>query len=175
VIAWLGLFFGWCARERVRADGPWAQPAISLVLVFVGIVLAPCGLYFYLVHPAWAWLYLVDASKVPRFVAITVVVAQAGALILGYYGAAKLVRSGRELILRFALPGAASVWLLLAILLRGRIGIYGSYAAFKEGYARPLMDVKLGYVLIAVVVGAGAAAAVVAYELSRDSKRAAAR
>jgi hypothetical protein len=175
VIAWLGLFFGWCARERVRADGPWAQPAISLVLVFVAIVVAPCGLYFYLVHPAWSWLYLVDDAKVPGFVAVTVVVAQAGALVLGYYGAAKLVRSGREPVLRFGLPGVAAFLLLMMILLRGRIGTYGSYVAFKEGYSRPLMDVKLGYVLIAVVIGAGAAAAVVAYELVRDGRRAAAR
>jgi predicted acyl esterase len=57
----------------------------------------------------------------------------------------------------------------------GRIGTYGSYVAFKEGYSRPLMEVKLGYVLIAVVIGAGAAAAFVTYELFRDGKRAAAR
>jgi hypothetical protein len=175
VIGWLGLFFGWCARERLRVDGPWSQPSISLVLLFAGMILAPGAVYFYLVHADWSWLYLIDSRKVPRFAVLTIVVLHAGALVSGFYAAGRLVRAGRELWLRLALPGYAVVLLMIMLLARGRIGRYGTYEQFKGGSALPLFDVKLGYVLIAAVIGAGAAAAVVAWELYRDGRRAASR
>jgi hypothetical protein len=167
--------FGWCARERARADGPWAQPAITLVLLFLGMVLAPASLYFYLVHPAWSWLYLVDPARVPRVVVLTVLAAQAAALMGGYYGAARLVRAGKEIGLRIGLAAGAVVLLVLLLLARGRITSYGSYAQYHDGQALGIMAVKLGYVLIAVVIGSSSAAAVVAWELYRDGRRAAAR
>jgi hypothetical protein len=159
----------------VKADGPWSQPAISLVLLFLGIVVAPGTLYFYLVHPGWAWLYLVDPARMPRVAVIPVLAAHAGALVGGYYLAARLVRTGQELPLRIGLASAVAVLALAALLLRNRLFRYGTYEQFKVGRALPLMEVKLGYVLIAVCVGAAAAASVVAIELVRDGRRAAAR
>ncbi len=159
----------------MRVDGPWSQPSISLVLLFGAMILAPCAIYFYLAHSDWSWLYLIDSAKVPRLALITVLAAQAGALVGGYYGAARLVRSGKEPILRVALPAVAALLLLLLLVLRRRITHYGTYEQFQSGHALPILDVKLGYVLIAVLIGVGAAAAVVAYELYRDGRRAAAR
>lgn len=174
-ITWLGCFFGWCARERVRADGPWSQPAISLVLLFLGIIVAPGTLYFYFAHPAWSWLYLFDPSRMPRVAVLTMLIASAGAYLGGYYLAGRLVRAGKELELRIGLASALAVIALVALLLRRRLLHYGSYAQYKAGQALPIMEVKLGYVLIAVLAGAGTAAAVVALELVRDGRRAVAR
>ena len=169
------MFFGWCARDRLRNDGPWSQPAISLVLLFLAMIVAPCTFYFYLAHSDWSWLYLVDSARVPRLAVITVLAAQAGALVGGYYGACKLVKAGKDVALRLALPGYACVVLILMLVFRARLTHYGTYAQFHGGRALPILDVKLGYVLIAVLIGVGAAAGVVAYELLRDSRRAAAR
>ena len=169
------MFFGWCARERLRVDGPWSQPAISLVLLFLAMILAPCAFYFYLAHADWSWLYLVDPAKVPRLAVVPVLAAQGGALVGAYYGASKLVRAGKELALRITLGSFGGVLLVLMLILRRRLTHYGTYEQFRAGQALPLLDVKLGYVLIAVCIGAGAAAAVVAYELTRDGKRAVAR
>ncbi len=72
----------------MRADGAWSQPAISIVALFIGMILAPCGIYFYLAHPAWSWLYLVNPSRVPRIAVITIVAAYAAAVIGAYYGGA---------------------------------------------------------------------------------------
>ncbi len=139
------------------------------------MILAPCALYFYLAHPDWSWLYLVDSARVPRLAVITVLAAQGGALVGGYYGAAKLVRGGKEVALRFTLAGAGALILILMLFLRARLTHYGTYAQFHGGRALPILDVKLGYVLIAVLIGVGAAAGVVGYELLRDGRRAAAR
>lgn len=175
MILWLGTFFGFCARERVKADGPWSQPAISLVLLFLVMIIVPGALYFYLAHPSWSWLYLFNPAKMPRVAVFTVLVGHAGALVGGYTLAGRLVRAGQELPLRIGLASAVAVIVLIALLLRGRLLHYGTYAQWKAGQALPLMSVKLGYVLIAVLIGAGAAAAVVAIELLRDGRRAMAR
>src|SRR5215470_15592182 len=77
---WLGGFFAFCARARIRQAGPWAQPSLALVGTFVAILLAPATVYLYLAHPDWAWLYLVDPEHVPRLVVVPIVAMSAAAL-----------------------------------------------------------------------------------------------
>jgi hypothetical protein len=145
------------------------------VALFAAIILAPATAYLYLAYPDWSWLYLVDAGHVPRLMVIPVVAAGAGALAAGYYGAARLLRVARRRTLPALLAGAAGVALLVGLLLRGRLLSAGSYGEFHAGRAVPLADVKLGYALAAVLVGVGAAALVVAWELWRDGRRVALR
>jgi hypothetical protein len=145
------------------------------VLLFLAMIVAPCTFYFYLAHPDWSWLYLVDSARVPRLAVVPVLAAQSAALIGAYYGACKLVKAGKEVALRLSLPGYACVVLILMLILRARLTHYGTFAQFHGGRALPILDVKLGYVLIAVLIGIAAAAGVVAYELLRDGRRAAAR
>jgi hypothetical protein len=146
-----------------------------LVLLFWAMILTPCSFYLYLAHADWSWLYLVDSARVPRLAIIPVLAVQGGALVGGYYGAAKLVRSGKEPMLRYGVPAAAAVVFVLMLILKGRLTHYGTYAQYHGGRALPILDVKLGYVLIAVVIGVGAAALFVSLELLRDGRRAAAR
>src|SRR5689334_8514307 len=67
VIALVNLLFGigfaLIARDRLKADGPFASPAFPLVALHAGAVVMPVALYFYSVHPAWAWMYWVDPHK----------------------------------------------------------------------------------------------------------------
>ena len=112
----------------------------------------------------------------PRLAVVPVVAAGIAALAAGYYGAARLVREARDRrILPAALAGIGMVTLLLGFLARGRLLRYGSYLDYHAGRALPLSEVKLGYVLVAVLVGTVAAAAFVAWELWRDARRATAR
>ena len=170
---WLGAMFAWCAAARIRADGPWAQPAISLVALFAGIVLAPMTAYGYLAHPDWAWLYLVDPRRVPRLFVIPAVAAAAAALIGGYHGMARLItaRVRRRHVLA-ALVGPGVLAFMLLLIMRGRVLSYGSYEAFHKGRAASLFQVKLGFVLVALVVGLTVAAVYVAWELRRDGRKA---
>jgi hypothetical protein len=175
--ACLGLGFALCARDRLRSGGPFASPAFPLVGTFVGVVLAPITLYLYLAHPAWSWMYLVDPTRVPGLLAFTLLLAHAGAALGGWYLGARLIRAGKrqEQIATYSLAGAALILLVLVSLAWGRIGRYGTYDEFHDGRALSLVEVKLGYVLVALTFGIAIAAGFVALELMRDSRRVRAR
>lgn len=167
----LGLAFALCARDRVRADGPFSAPAFLMVLAFVGAILVPTTLYLYLAHPAWTWMYVVDPAKVPGLALLPLLVAHGGAVVLGWWIGSRLVAAGRARAVASAAAGGGALVLLGVALSWGRLGRYGSYDDFVDGRALPIMDVKLGYVLVAVLIGVTAAAGFTAYELVRDSRR----
>jgi hypothetical protein len=169
--ACLGLGFALCARDRLRADGPFAFPAFPLVAAFAAIVVAPIALYLYAVHPAWSWMYLVDPISLPGLLVVPLVALHVGALLGGFYLGGRLVRAGREQPLRWTLFAAPVVLLVITALSWGRLGRYGSHAEFHDGRALPLMDVKLGYVLLGAMLGMAAAAGFTVVELLRDSRR----
>jgi hypothetical protein len=171
----VGMVFALCARDRVRADGPFAAPAFLLVMSFVGLIVVPIGLYLYLAHPAWTWMYLVDPREVPALAAIPFAVIHGGALIAAWYAAARLIRVNRQRLVAYLIGGGLAALLLASLLLRHRLLSYGTYAEFRRGTTLALMDVKLGYVLVTLVLGVGAALGFVALELFRDSRRVRAR
>jgi len=155
----------------VKADGLFAAPAFPLVAIFIAVVLTPIALYLYLAHPAWSWMYLVDPGDVPGLAIVPLLVVHGGFVVAGWYVAGRLIRTGREKQARYGLLGATLVVLLAIALGWGRIGHYGSYRDFHGGRAIDIFDVKLGYVLVGVALGIGAAAGYVALELVRDSRR----
>ncbi len=168
--------FAYCASARIRADGPWAQPPFTLVAIYAAIVLAPATAYLYLAYPDWSWLYLVDSRRVPRLFVVPAVTGAAAALLGGWYAVARLI-SGRvppRQVLA-ALAGTLLVGVALATLLRDRLFHHASYPAYHAGEAVSLFAVKLGYVLVAMGVGMGAAAAHVAWVIWRDGRRASPR
>jgi hypothetical protein len=170
--AGFGLLFAQCARERVRADGPFASPAFPLVMMFFGLIAMPTSLYLYWAHPAWSWMYLLDPRHVPAIMVVPVVVVQLGTLMGAWLLGAALIRADKDRVLLTALLGMVAVLAGLGLLLSERIGAYGSFQVFAAGAAVGLLEVKLGYVLIAILLGLGAAAAFVAVELLRDGRRA---
>lgn len=159
----------------MRAEGPFASPAFPLVAIFVGVILTPVTLYLYLAHPAWSWMYLVDPSGVPGLAMVSILVAHGGMTLAGWYGGVRLVRARKEQIGLYLLGGGALVLLVTVVAAWGRVGRYGTYGEFHDGRALALMEVKLGYVLVALLFGVGAAAGFVALELMRDSRRVRAR
>jgi hypothetical protein len=175
ILLWLGAAFGWCARERLRADGLWAQPSLGLVGSFILLVVWPTGAYFYLVHPSWSWLFLVDPDRLPGLVVLTIMALHAAVLLGAFALAGWLVRTGRDALLRWGVLAMPVLIVLAIVLLRARLFSYGSYRDFQAGQSVPIFDVKLGYVLVAIWLGAMAAAAVVGWELTKDGRRAASR
>lgn len=159
----------------MRADGAFASPSFVMVAMFCGLLAMPAALYLYLAHPAWSWLYLVDPARLPGFLVAPVIVVQGGALIGAWMLGAMLIRAGRVRILVGSLAGLFVLLGGLGLALSPRIGAYGSYEVFAAGAAVGLLEVKLGYVLIAILLGLGAGAAFVAVELLRDARRARAR
>ena len=173
---WLGGLFALCASPRLRADGLWPHPAVLLPVLYALIVLAPLTAYLVLAYPGWSWLYLAPAERVPALAVIPAVGAAVAALIAGWAAVGRLVVLGvaRRRLLA-GLAGGAGLVALLAFLARHRLAVVGTYAEVHEGGGRPLFAVKLGYVLIALVIGAAAAAIFVATELRRDARKASVR
>jgi hypothetical protein len=170
---WLGGFFAWCARARIRLAGPWAQPALLLVASFAAILVVPATAYLYLAHPDWSWLYWVDPGRVPPIAVVPVCAAALAALTLGWWGGGRLlVRAADARVLPGALLGLLGLGVGAGFLVRARLGADGTFADFAAGRALPIFEVKLGYVLIAIAVGQAAAAAFLGWELVRDGRKA---
>ncbi len=153
------------------AQGVFAPPASFLLLMYVGMVVAPITLYLYAAHPSWTWMYMLNPTKVPSFSLIPLVALHCTALIVGWYLGGKLVLAQREKIARSIALAGVVISLAGVVLFWGRLGRVGSFEEFSQGRALALMDVKLGYVLVPLAIASTASAIFVIVELLRDSRR----
>jgi len=135
--------------------------------MFVG----PVTLYLYAAHPAWSWMYLIEPGTIPGLFVLPMTVGQSVAILLAWYVGGILIRTGRQRALAWSALAGVFLALLLAAVGHHRLGSYGSYEDFATGHTLGLMDVKLGYVLIAIVLGTVAAGGYLSLELLRDSRR----
>ena len=123
-------------REEVRhsADPVWRMEAFLAYALFVGFVLVPTVLYFYVFHGDWFLLYWVDTELAPWFWGILVLLAVAGLGALGFRLGAALCRANRER----AIHRIAVVTFVLALgvwpLAWRRLSLVGSYRQFTRDY-----------------------------------------
>ena len=167
----MGLIFLWCASDRVRADGPFAPPAFSLMVLFTAVVSVPLVLYLQWSHPQWSWLYAVSPDRLRGLWVVPVMALASGGGILAWCLGSIPVRRGNRRFLLWALGIGGIALVLSSLLLSGRLGVYGSQESFLAGTAPGLMQVKLGYIMMVLFAGIAAASVFVAVELMRDSRR----
>lgn len=168
----LGVAFALCGRERIRIDGPFAPPAFWLVLIFAGVILVPLAFYLYIAHPAWTWMYAVDPEAVPSILLLPLLVGHGVVFVGGWLVGAKLVRAHKTKHAFYGVLGTSLLLVVMVLVFWGRLGRYGTYQEFVDGRSLHLMEVKLGYVLIVILLGLGAAAVMTALQLVHDSRRA---
>lgn len=168
----LGLAFALAARGRIRADGAYASPAFAVALAHIGLVVAPLGLYFYLVQPDWTWLYWIDPARIPRLAAVPLVAAHAGLVVGGWMVGAQLIRRDRQRLAVWILTGLAAAIVLGGVLALPRLSTATTYAGWREGHRRGLMSVELGWAVLVSLLASAVTAGYTAFELSRDSRRA---
>ncbi len=143
--------------------------------MFIGLILVPITFYLYLAHPAWAWMYMVDPEDIPGFAILPIVVSHGAVVVCGWYLGARLILAERHKVAGYVASAGAVVALGAIVLAWGRIGQYGTFTEFQDGRSLPIMEVKLGYVLVALVFAVAASAVYTAIELLRDSRRAVSR
>ena len=170
-----GLGFALVARDRIRADGPFAAPAFHLVALHAGAVVAPVALYFYAVHPAWSWMYWVDPQKLGGVAVLPLMVGHAALVIGGWYLAAMAIRRGFQNVVLYA-GGIVVVGLLVLVVANvHRLGTAADYLGWQAQRGTSLFNVQLGWAFVVSLMALFSSAIYVAIELGRDSRRVQAR
>lgn len=175
VVALINLLFGigfaLIARDRVRSDGPFAAPAFQLVALHAAAVVMPIALYFYAVHPAWAWMYWVNPSKISALSIIPLIVGHGALVIGGWYVASLLLRKGLQGALYYAGGAVALVLLIMIVVGINRLGTAADYLGWKRKAGVAVFSVQLGWAFAVSLLALFGSAIYIAIELGRDGRR----
>lgn len=166
-----GFGFALVARDRIRADGPFAAPAFPLVAMHAGAVVAPIALYFYAAHPAWSWMYWINPNKLAGVAVLPLMVGHAALVIGGWYMAAVLIRKGFQNAALYS--GGAIALTLLLVVVGGirRLSVAADYLGWQTQKGTPMFSVQLGWAFVVSLLALFGSGVYVAIELGRDSRR----
>jgi hypothetical protein len=136
IAALVGVAFALVGRDEVRRSTtpPTQTRGFLLVTVCAYALLAPAAGYFLAFYPDWAWCYLLPGGRVPSAVDLLAATLAVGAAPIAFVWTASALRrhAVRDLV-----RGAGVLVVLTAIatgLLGSRLGVAGTYTAFREGY-----------------------------------------
>ena len=144
-------------------------------MLHAAAVVAPIALYFYAVHPAWAWMYWVDPAKLASVFVLPLMVGHAGLVVGAWYVASILIRKNLTGALVYVAGALALALLVLVVIGTGRLARATDYAGFPRGDGVPLFSVRLGWAFVVSMLGLFGSAVYVAIELGRDGRRVRAR
>lgn len=144
-------------------------------MLHAAAVVAPVALYFYAVHPAWAWMYWVDPAKLAAVFVLPLMVGHAGLVVGGWYASALLIRKGLQGALMFVAGGVALTLLVLVIVSGNRLATAADYLGYDAKKGVPLFQVQLGWAFVVSLLALFGSAVYVAIELGRDGRRVRAR
>jgi hypothetical protein len=170
-----GIGFALIARDRLKADGPFASPAFHLVVLHAAAVVAPIALYFYAVHPAWAWMYWVDPAKLAGVLVLPLMVGHAALVVGGWYVSSYLIRKGLQGALTMVGGAIALFMFVMIVLTIDRLVTAADYMGYPVKAGVSLLKVKLGWAFVVSLLAMFGSAIYVAIELGRDGRRVRAR
>ena len=170
-----GIGFALIARDRIRSDGPFAEPAFPLVAMHAGMVVAPVALYFYAVHPAWSWLYWFNPQRLAGVVVLPLMVGHAGLVIGGWYAGGFLLRRGHQATLVYIAAAIAVALLGLIVASIHRLSTAADYLGWQTQQGVALFSVQLGWAFAVSLLALGGSGLYVGIELGRDARRVRAR
>ena len=168
----VGLVFAACARVQFAGGGsPWGRE-LAAVLSFEAIIVWPVALYFYLVHPAWSWMYLIDPARLPWGVSVLVLLAYVATLLGGYLGRLGAGADAQgEGALRRARRHRRRARHLPHRRRAGASRTPARYDEYHAGHALTLGEGKLGWALAATATGVAIAIVLVGFTLWEQGKR----
>ena len=132
----IGVAAALTAAERLRFS---PRPVLlsgsfGVFAMYLGLLLIPVSIYFYVFHGDWFLLYLADVQTIPSALALLFFLVQALLAVLGYLIGAALARN-QHATTGIAVAGiclAASVGVLFAF--PDRLTVVGSYAQYHGDF-----------------------------------------
>jgi hypothetical protein len=121
--------------------------------LFLGLLLLPMSVYFYVFHGDWFLLYAVDVRRIPSAIALLGFTAEGGLGVLGFLLGAALARSQRTGLGYAAIGLSALLSLSVVVLWPERLLVVGTFAQYRgdfglRGYSGPLMQAGLAMGLL---------------------------
>lgn len=101
---------------------------------YLGLLLVPASAYFYIFHGDWFLLYAFDMRLIPSAIALVGFMLLALLGVLGFSLGAGLARSQRTGTGGAAIGVCVVAAVAVAIGLRDRLGLVGSYAQYRGGF-----------------------------------------
>lgn len=157
-----GLAAALAARNEIRlsARHPLLTRSYGAFGIFLGLVLLPISVYFYVFHGDWFLLYLWDVRDVPSAIALVGFLLEFGLGTLGFALGASLARSQRDSVVGVGV-GVSVLGAIAPIgLASDRLAVVGSYAQYHGGFGLSRFDegaMVQGIALMVVLFVVGAA------------------
>lgn len=123
-------------REEIQqsAEPVWRMEAFLAYALFVGFVLLPTVIYFYVFHGDWFLFYWVDTGRAPWAWGLLASVFLLGAATLGFWLGATLCRASRDVAARRVTVGTLFIALAVWPLAWERLSVVGSHRQFTRDY-----------------------------------------
>jgi hypothetical protein len=131
-----GALSSYAGRDEIRHSGEamWRSEAFLAYALFVGLVLTPMALYFYVFHGDWFLFYWVATHRAPWVWGFVSVALLLGAAFAGFSLGATLCRASRDSAARrfsvVAVISALAVWPAAW----RRLSVVGSQRQFVRDY-----------------------------------------
>jgi uncharacterized membrane-anchored protein len=102
--------------------------------LFVGFVLVPTAVYFYVFHGDWFLFYWIDTARAPWFWGLLAVLLLLGSASLGFGLGAVFCKASRDAAARQIAIGALFIAVAVWPLGWERLSVVGSYRQFTRDY-----------------------------------------
>lgn len=125
--------------------------------LFMGFVMIPVAVYFYVFHGDWALFYLVDTARLPSALAMVGFMAMAAVGVLGFVSGATLVRTQREVMAVGIIVLALLLAIGVVVVGADRLSLVGSWDQFDRHYGlRPYGGAALqGTIVMSLLLAVG--------------------
>jgi hypothetical protein len=167
----VGLLFALAARAQFQNGvSPWGRELMA-VLSFVGIILWPVAIYFYVAHADWSWMYFVDSKRLPWVLAPLVLLGSLVTTLGGYLVGWVLLRGRND---RAVLATLAALFIFLLVFVTtfsARLFTQGTFGEYHAGHGLAAGEGQLGWALAVCSLGVAIALAVVASAMRDQGKR----
>ena len=126
----------YAGRDEIRHSGEamWRTEAFLAYALFVGLVLLPTVIYFYVFHGDWFLFYWIDTGRTPWVWGFVAVLLVLGGAFGGFRIAVALCRASRDVAARRITIVAALMGIAVWPLAWQRLSVVGSHRQFTRDY-----------------------------------------